>query len=142
MKYLFSTVVLSSILCSVFAARPEIVGDILPELKKLGQTAYLNCSVINLQSPAQLQWIRKTLPSGEPLHISSDETIRIDEIVKGQKKYDVVKYGNTNRLMYQLIIRSLTETDAGNYTCQIYLPNQNYDEWPQKFGVLTVKRHC
>ncbi|XP_063439092.1 lachesin-like [Mytilus trossulus] len=136
---MLTAVVLLSIICSVFAARPEIVDDILPEVKKLGQTAYLNCSVINLQSPAQLQWIKKNTSSGEPLHISSDETIRIDEIVEGQKKYDVVKYGNTNRLMYQLIVRSLTETDAGNYTCQIYLPNQNYKEWPQKWGVLTIQ---
>ncbi|VDH98498.1 Hypothetical predicted protein [Mytilus galloprovincialis] len=85
-----------------------------------------------------LQWIKKITPTGDPLHISSDETIRINEVVEGQRKYDVVKYGNTNRLMYQLIVRSLTETDAWNYTCQIYLPNQNYKEWPQKMGVLTV----
>ncbi|CAG2222083.1 unnamed protein product [Mytilus edulis] len=136
---MLTAVFLSSILCSVFAQRPEIVDDILPEVKRLGQTAYLNCSVINLQSPAQLQWLKKTSPIGPQKNISSDETVLIDEVVEGKRKYDVVKYGNTNRLMYQLIIRSLTETDAGTYTCQIYLPNQNYKEWPQKLGVLTVQ---
>lgn len=136
---LFTAVVLSSIFCSVFAVRPEIVDDILPEVKKQGQTAYLNCSVINLQSPAQLQWIKQTTPTGLPQHISSDESVRIDEVVEGRRKYDVVKYRSNNREMYQLIIRSLTETDAGNYTCQIYLPNQNYKEWPQKLGSLTVQ---
>ncbi|XP_071175791.1 lachesin-like isoform X2 [Mytilus edulis] len=136
---MLTAVFLSSILCSVFAARPDIVDDILPEVKRLGQTAYLNCSVINLQSPAQLQWLKKTSPIGPQKNISSDETVFIDEVVEGKRKYDVVKYGNTNRLMYQLIVRSLTETDAGTYTCQIYLPNQNYKEWPQKLGVLTVQ---
>ncbi|CAC5416127.1 unnamed protein product [Mytilus coruscus] len=134
-----TAVVFSSIFCSAFAVRPEIVDDILPEVKQLGQTAYLNCSVINLQSPAQLQWIKLTTPTGLPQHISSDESVRIDEVVEGRRKYDVVKYRSNNREMYQLIIRSLTETDAGNYTCQIYLPNQNYKEWPQKLGSLTVQ---
>ena len=34
------------------SSRPEIVDAILPEVKQQGQTAYLNCSVINLQAPA------------------------------------------------------------------------------------------
>ncbi|XP_052060075.1 lachesin-like isoform X2 [Mytilus californianus] len=139
MLNVLSFVVLSSMLCLVFAVRPEIVDDILPEVKKQGQTAYLNCSVINLQSPAQLQWIKQITPSGLPGYISSDETVRVDYVVEGRRKYDVVKYRSNNREMYQLIIRSLTETDAGNYTCQIYLPNQNYKEWPQKLGELTVQ---
>ncbi|CAC5416126.1 unnamed protein product [Mytilus coruscus] len=139
MRNLLSIVVFSSMLCIVFAVRPEIVDDILPEVKKQGQTAYLNCSVINLQFPAQLQWIKQTTPTGLPQHISSGETVRIDEVVEGRRKYDVVKYRTNNHEIYQLIIRSLTETDAGNYTCQIYLPNQNYKEWPQKLGKLTVQ---
>ncbi|CAC5416124.1 unnamed protein product [Mytilus coruscus] len=124
---------------TVFAVRPEIVDDVLPEVKKQGQTAYLNFSVINLQSPAQLQWIKQTTPTGLPQHISSGETVRIDEVVEGRRKYDVVKYRTNNHDIYQLIIRSLTETDAGNYRCQIYLPNQNYMEWPKKLGRLTVQ---
>ncbi|OPL33545.1 lachesin, partial [Mytilus galloprovincialis] len=134
-----SAVVLSSIFCSVFTARPEIVDDILPEVKKQGQTAYLNCSVINLQSPAQVQWIKQTTPTGDPKHISSNETVLIDEVVEGQRKYDLVKYGSNDSDIYQLIVRSLTETDAGNYTCQIYLPNQNSTEWPRESGSLTVQ---
>lgn len=29
------------------SALPEIVGDILPDIKKEGETAYLNCTVAN-----------------------------------------------------------------------------------------------
>ena len=36
----------------MIAVRPEIVDDILPDVKQRGQTAYLNCSVINMQAPA------------------------------------------------------------------------------------------
>ncbi|XP_076110142.1 uncharacterized protein LOC143078949 [Mytilus galloprovincialis] len=104
MTNVLSAVVLSSIFCSVFAARPEIVDDILPVVKKQGQTAYLNCSVINIQSPAQVQWIKLTTPSGLPKHISSDETVLIDEVVEGQRKYDLVKYGSNNSDIYQLIV--------------------------------------
>ncbi|CAG2252770.1 unnamed protein product [Mytilus edulis] len=136
MTNVLSAVVLSSIFCSVFTARPEIVDDILPEVKKQGQTAYLNCSVINLQSPAQVQWIKLTTSSGDPKHISSNETVLIDEVVEGQRKYDLVKYGSNDSDIYQLIVRSLTETDAGNYTCQIYLPNQNSTEWPRDIVVV------
>ncbi|CAC5367517.1 unnamed protein product [Mytilus coruscus] len=119
---------------------PEIVDDILPEVQRQGQTAYLDCAVINLQSTAQLQWIKQTTSTGNPMHISSGETVRVDSVVGGRKKYDVMKYAYINREIYQLIIRSVTETDAGNYTCQIYLPNQNYKEWPRKSMDLIVFR--
>ena len=74
-----------------------------------------------------------------PLHISTDENVKIDTMVDGKSKYDVVKTRNNTREQFQLIIRSLTETDSGNYTCQIYLANQNYKDWPQKTGNLTVQ---
>ena len=141
MKTFVFTVVISSILYTVDSAssRPEIVDAILPEVKQQGQTAYLNCSVINLQAPAALQWVKKTTPTGNPFLISTDENVKVGTVVEGKRKYDVVKIRNNNREQFQLIIRSLTETDSGDYTCQIYLPNQNYKKWPQKIGHLTVQ---
>ena len=86
----------------------------------------------------KVQWIKRTTPTGDPLHISSDETIRVGFVVGGSRKYEVMKYKYDNREIYQLIIQSVTETDAGNYTCQIYLPYDNYKEWPQKIMDLIV----
>jgi hypothetical protein len=34
--------------------RPDIVGDVLPEIKRIGQVAYLHCSAINLAPPAEV----------------------------------------------------------------------------------------
>ena len=78
-------------------------------------------------------------PSGNPLLISDGENIKINVIVDGQRKYEVVKTSRNNRDQYQLVIRGLTEVDSGDYKCQIYLPNQNYLEWPSKIGHLTVQ---
>ena len=83
--------------------------------------------------------MKKTTPTGNPFLISTDENVKIGTVVEGKRKYDVVKIRNNNREQFQLIIRSLTETDSGDYTCQIYLPNQNYKKWPQKIGHLTVQ---
>ncbi|VDI24308.1 Hypothetical predicted protein [Mytilus galloprovincialis] len=124
----------------VFAERPEIVNYILPQVKLQDETAYLNCSVINLQSPGQLHWVKQTelvdfqlLSSGETVH-TDDEYLP----VQLREKYDVVKYRSNNREIYQLIIRSLGQYDTGNYTCLIALPNQSKKEWPQTSGSLTV----
>jgi hypothetical protein len=83
--------------------------------------------------------MKKTTPTGDPFLISIDEYVKVGTVVEGKRKYDVVKIQNNNREQFQLIIRSLTETDAGDYTCQIYLPNQNYKQWPKKIGHLTVQ---
>ncbi|XP_063428147.1 lachesin-like [Mytilus trossulus] len=118
--------------------RPTIVADNSPVVRRQGQTAYLSCAVINVRLPQQVQWIKRTTPTGDPLHISSNEKIRVGSVVGGSRKYEVMKYKYDNREIYQLIIQSVTETDAGNYTCQMYLPDQNYKEWPQKNVDLIV----
>ncbi|XP_052060070.1 lachesin-like isoform X4 [Mytilus californianus] len=127
--------VLSSMLYIVYAVRPETVEDSLPEVNNQDQKAYMNCSVIHLQ----LQWNKQTHSTPDPLYISMDNTVRVDLFVEGRNKYSVVKYRTNNRKTYQLIIESLTEIEAGNYTCQIYLPNQNYEELPRMFRDVTVQ---
>ena len=76
---------------------------------------------------------------GGPRLISSDDTVIINTMVNGQKKYDVVKTHMTNKDLFQLVIRSLTETDSGLYMCQIYHPFMNHTQWPRKSGYLTVQ---
>ncbi|XP_052073260.1 lachesin-like [Mytilus californianus] len=139
--FAFLTVLSSTIVCvSSMGTRPEIVDDILPEVKQQGQIGYLNCSVINLDpSSAELQWVKRTTPSGTPLLISSNENIHINDVVEGHPKYYIRKSAYNNRELYQLIIRALTETDAGYYSCMIRLSNQNYLQWPKKLGLLTVQ---
>lgn len=108
-------------------------------MKQQGQIGYLNCSVINLNpSSAVLQWIKQTTPSGTPLLISSNEKIHVNDVVEGHSKYYVKKTVYNNKEQYQLVIRALTENDAGYYTCMIKLANQNYLQWPKKLGLLTV----
>ncbi|CAC5383967.1 HNT [Mytilus coruscus] len=130
-----SIVVLSSMLYIVYAVRPERGEDILPEVNKQDQKAYMNCSVIHLQ----LQWNKQIHSTPDLLYISSDNTVRVELFVGGRNKYSVVKYSTNNRKTYQLIIESLTEIEAGNYTCQIHLPDQNYEELPRMFWDVTVQ---
>ena len=83
--------------------------------------------------------MKKTTPTGNPFHISTDENVKVGTVVEGKRKYDVVKIRNNNREQFQLIIRSLTETDSGDYICQIFLQNLNHKKWPKKIGRLTVQ---
>lgn len=142
MKYFVFILVFTSIVPTVHSTstRPEIVDAILPEVKQQGQTAYLNCSVINLSPSAELQWVKHTTPTGNPQLISTNDHIAgIQYEVDGHRKYDIRRTVTNNREQYQLIIRALTENDAGLYKCQIRLANQNYKTWPSKFGHLTVQ---
>ncbi|VDI29599.1 Hypothetical predicted protein, partial [Mytilus galloprovincialis] len=85
------------------------------------------------------QWNTKTHLTDDPLYISSDGIVRFDLFVEERNTYSVVKYRIHNRQTYQLMIESLTEVEAGNYTCQIYLPNQNYEELPRMFRSVTIQ---
>lgn len=141
MKAVFVVVILSSLLeiGQSIGTRPEIVDDILPEVKQQGQIGYLNCSVINLSESAVVSWIKETTPTNTPLQISTNEDILQNYQVEGHNKYDVIRTVNNNREQYQLVIRALTENDAGNYNCQIRLTNLNYKQWPRKTASLTVQ---
>ncbi|GFO07839.1 I-type lectin-like protein 3 [Plakobranchus ocellatus] len=60
--------------------RPEIVEDILPEVKRVGMTATLNCTVAKL-SGFKVQWSFKN-PRGEEI-ISTNKDIVIVNYLKG-----------------------------------------------------------
>ncbi|XP_076110102.1 lachesin-like [Mytilus galloprovincialis] len=131
--------VYSSMVCIVFGVGLEKVDNSLPTVKKEDQTAYMNCSVINLHNKEQSQWNTKTHSTDDPSYISSEGIARFDLFVEERNKYSVVKYRTHNSQTYQLIIESLTEIEAGNYTCQIYLPNQNYEELPRMLRSVTIQ---
>lgn len=87
----------------------------------------------------KVSWIKETTPTNTPLQISTNEDILQNYQVEGHNKYDVIRTVNNNREQYQLVIRALTENDAGNYNCQIRLTNLNYKQWPRKTASLTVQ---
>lgn len=89
--------------------------------------------------PFQVNWVKETTPTNNPLLISTNEDIQSNHVVEGHNKYDIRRTVNNNREQYQLIIRALTENDAGKYKCQIRLSNLNYQQWPRKSGLLTVQ---
>ena len=57
----------------------------------------------------------------------------------GLLKYRMATKSNGRRITYMLIIRYLTEEDAGSYICSIRIQGLAYTQWPKKIGLLTVQ---
>lgn len=114
---------------------PRITMEIWPEIKRVGMTGYLNCTVTR-QSNNKVQWIDNK--RGRVL--TSDDRIEFDdiinEIVDGYEKYGVDKQMVGDLTTYMLIIRRLALTDAGTYTCQINVKASHIH--PSKDGMLVV----
>lgn len=114
---------------------PRITMEIWPEIKRVGMTGYLNCTVTR-QSNNKVQWIHKESRTV----LTSDDRIEIDdvinEVVDGYEKYDVKRQQYGDMTTYMLIIRRLVLTDAGTYTCQINVKASHIH--PSKNGILVV----
>jgi limbic system-associated membrane protein len=114
---------------------PKITTTIWPEIKRIGMTGYLNCTVTR-QSNNKVQWILKATH----LVLTSDDRIEIDnsinEIVDGYTKYDITKRENGDESTYMLIVRRLVLSDSGIYTCQINV--KAAPVYPSKDGTITV----
>lgn len=133
-------------LCSVYAQDPQITKQILPEIKRVGTTGYLNCSVTRQGTNNKVNWIHRTksgsIGQESGTIISVDNKIDIDETLNrvqdGNHKYDIVvtTFGETNT--YMLIIRRLEFKDAGIYTCKILLQGQPQKKHPAKNGKMVV----
>ncbi|XP_048748898.2 lachesin-like isoform X2 [Ostrea edulis] len=130
----------------VDAQRPDIVDEILPEVKQKNQTGYLNCTVVNKGSESVVLWTRsQTVNGGNPILLSEDDKIVYqgnDQGINedsGLKKYDIQSRINGRRITYMLVIRYLAEEDAGDYLCTIKIQGIEWVEWPKKIGKLTVQ---
>lgn len=114
---------------------PKITQTIWPEIKRIGMTGYLNCTVTR-QSNNKVQWILKN----SHLVLTSDDRIEVDnvinEIVDGYTKYDIFKRENGDESTYMLVVRRLVLTDAGLYTCQINV--KAAPVYPSKDGIIVV----
>nr|XP_034301034.1 lachesin isoform X1 [Crassostrea gigas] len=129
----------------VEAQRPDIVDEILPEVKQKNQIGYLNCTVVNKGSESVVQWSKvETVNGGNPILLSEDDKIvyqgntGINED-SGLRKYDMQSRINGRRVTYMLVIRYLAEEDAGDYLCTIRIQGVQWPEWPKKIGKLTVQ---
>ncbi|KAK3082874.1 hypothetical protein FSP39_007695 [Pinctada imbricata] len=130
----------------VSSQRPEIVDEILPEVKQKNQVAYLNCTVINKDVGTVVTWQKAKTNISAQFVISEDESISVpgnDESGNndnsGLLKYAIVTRINGRRTTYMLVIRYLVEEDAGAYVCVVRLQSIPYNEWPTKVGLLTVQ---
>lgn len=115
---------------------PRVTQIIWPEVKRVGMTGYLNCTV-NRQLDNKVQWIHNR---AQDLILTSDDRVevdeRINEVVDGYQKYDVQRRQRDDQTTYMLIVRRLVLTDAGNYTCQVVVKGSF--EHPSKVGQMIV----
>ncbi|KAK2154830.1 hypothetical protein LSH36_256g04074 [Paralvinella palmiformis] len=123
------------IISQVYAQNPEITERILPDIKRIGVTGKLHCSVIN-QMDNPVYWIHKNTQTT----ISSNDKIVIDDslntVVNGWPKFQVERTYDGETIIYSIIVNRLEPRDAGWYTCQIHV--RGSDERPSKDGEMVV----
>ncbi|XP_048771674.2 lachesin-like [Ostrea edulis] len=119
----------------VGAKKPEIVGDILPDIKKGHETGYLNCTVINKGPGQKVLWIYVGSPEIHPTTFISED----DSVYEGiQSKYDIQVTRDEMKTTYMLVVRNLDFVDGGDYNCVISIPGLDRNKWPTKTGTLVV----
>lgn len=119
------------------SALPEIVGDILPDIKKEGETAYLNCTVANKGYDTVVMWARHGRSYDE-----SDYLINLSEdanIINDDPHLSVQVNTNGSRFTFMLVIRDLTVVDMGIYSCTVKKYGVDNSAWPEKSTFLSVK---
>ncbi|XP_059146159.1 protein amalgam-like [Physella acuta] len=128
-----------TLVCIVYcvsAQDPEIVNDIFPEVKQVGMTARLNCTVARLGNNA-VQWSF----SGQGLNqiLSRNEEIIINNPRKGNVPiYEIIKDSSYDRVTFTLVINRLMPEYSGSYQCSIIIHNKPYDHLNNKTGYVTV----
>ncbi|ESO10709.1 hypothetical protein HELRODRAFT_109066 [Helobdella robusta] len=115
--------------------QPAITQVIWPEIKRVGMTGYLNCTVTR-QGINKVYWIRKS----DQLIISTDDRVQVDNTINerldGQLKFDVLKKVSGDQTIYTLIVRRLVISDSGNYTCSVIVTGASIK--PSKDGEIVV----
>lgn len=116
-------------------AQPSISLVIWPEVKRVGMTGYLNCTV-SRQNNNKVSWIRKW----DNLALTSDDRVQVDSIINekvdGFPKFDIIKAVNGDKTVYTLVVRRLVLSDGGNYTCQVIMTGSSI--YPSKDGIIYV----
>ncbi|KAK0066930.1 protein amalgam [Biomphalaria pfeifferi] len=114
---------------------PEIVNDILPEVKRVGQTAMMNCTVARLGDNS-VRWV---FDGNIHQVISSNEEIIVMNPWKGGvPTYRVLRLPQGDRVTFVLLISRIRPEFSGKYICSVMVHNQAVDHWTTKTGYLTV----
>lgn len=129
-------VLLSALLRSVVGQQIPMITEIIwPDVKRLGMSGYLNCTV-SRQNDNNVFWIHKD----NNMILTSNDRVEVDQsinqVVDGWPKYDVAKRTLGDQNIYMLIINRLVLSDAGTYTCQIVVTGASV--YPSKDGMLYV----
>ncbi|XP_034301030.2 neural cell adhesion molecule 1 isoform X4 [Magallana gigas] len=119
------------------------LDEILPEMKQKGETGYLNCTVLKNRYCNVVQWSKARVnETGNPILISEKETIIDQEMLSSEKvglgKYDVQTLTNENKTSFMLVIRNISEVDAGEYYCTLTPEGQTSYICDQNTGILYV----
>ncbi|CAD5113892.1 unnamed protein product [Dimorphilus gyrociliatus] len=116
--------------------KPEITERILPEIKPIGTTGRLNCTVIN-KLDNYVEWVHNEKS------LTQDETIVVDpkfnQIVNGYPKYQVFHRKIGQKDSFMLVVNHLEPKDKGIYRCQIWVRNdQDSGRLVSKDGKMVV----
>lgn len=139
MNIFTSSLILFLIIPSILGQdKPEITERILPEIKPIGTTGRLNCTVIN-KLDNYVEWVQKRTG----YTITQDEDVIIDpkfnQIVNGYPKYQVYHRRKGQKDTYMLVINHLEPKDQGLYRCQVWVRNSvDADRLVSKEGKMVV----
>lgn len=133
---LFTFLFISTFMSSVVGQElPSISEIIWPDIKRLGMIGYLNCTV-SRQKDNKVFWMHRD----NQMILTSDDRVQVDEkineVVDGYPKYDVVKRIRGDKNTYMLVIRRLILSDSGTYTCLVVVRGAQQN--PSKDGQLIV----
>lgn len=142
-RRLAQLLLLLGLFCAVLAQElPQITKEILPEIKRMGLTGYLNCTITR-QNNNKAYWIYQptstVLTADDEVYIEDD----LNEKFNGWPKFDVERTRQGDRTTYMLIVRRLQESDSGPYTCQVVVKGADQESGDtlitiQKTGEMTV----
>ncbi|XP_046554977.1 protein amalgam-like [Haliotis rubra] len=126
----------AALVTTVAAQDPEIVDEIWPEVKPVGRTARLNCTVANKLSHVVTY---EHMDTNQIISLDNSIDLSYNPIEGGKRKYEVQTRGPESRITYMLIIRRLRQQDAGRYRCYVKIQALASTKWPSKIGSLTVQ---
>ncbi|KAK3746748.1 hypothetical protein RRG08_059578 [Elysia crispata] len=119
---------------------PGIVEDILPEVKRVGMTARLNCTVARMKQGADVQWTFKNSKNVDEVISIGKEVQIVNDIKGGVKDYEDLSFTGRSgdRTTYQLVKARLRPEYDGSYECSIAIAGVAPDLWPRETGKITV----
>lgn len=133
--------VLTCLICTALCQLPpEIVDEIIPEVTSQGESARLNCTVVNLAVSHIVVWdFLDARTGGEPITRNEGIFITNPECEEDKRKYEVQKRVRGQRVTFMLVVNCLKIINTGRYKCLVQIPGVSPSRWPSKIGYLTVQ---